>query len=315
MKHKWKLFVCGISISLLLGGCFGVDSGKKSEAKKTDTKQGELDRPEDVYESVLTYTGEGMYLPNGEKNEKIAKAKEDEVIAATENYIKENYHVDVKVNNMVGNKDGVTVFFESLGRLHFYSTAIVPIDSSTGKVAQDKVFTLSKEVEDSIRAALYAYIMEEEFHELDLMLKELKEDNDIVGRTEEAVANSGGLGYETPYYFIQSVDLDEAINPVYELFMKDPNASQSELKEAYLPDKFKPENLTFSIQFYMNNKDSKPNKDIFNKIVEAVENNQKIPYGAYSIDLHDNYIIKKNGEGYKENSLSRSVPDEIIKNR
>ncbi|UTE71816.1 DUF1672 domain-containing protein [Rossellomorea marisflavi] len=307
MIIRWLPLSFLFVLPLLLGGCFGFNN-------TTSTKQqAGPDRPEDVYESVLTYTGDGMHLPNGDRTQKIATAKKEEVITATENYIKENYHVKVKVHNMVGSKDGVTVYFESLGRLHFYSTAIVPINPSTGKVAQDKVWTSSKEVEDAIRAALYAYIMEEEFQELDNLLKELQKENDIVGRTNKAVANSGGLGYETPYYFVQAVDLDDAINPVYELFMEDPDAPKSELKNAYRAEKFKPENVTFSIQFYMSRENTEPDQEVFNTIVEAIKSSQDIPSGSYSVDLHDHYILKKNGEGYKENSLSRSAPDEIIK--
>lgn len=128
-----------------------MDSEKKSEAKKTETDQDINARPADKFESVLTYTGEGYDLPGGEENEKIAKEHKDEVIKATTDYLKKEYNIDIEVHNMVGNQDGVTVFFETTGRLHFYSTAIVPIDTENKKILSDNVWTLEGRIENSIR--------------------------------------------------------------------------------------------------------------------------------------------------------------------
>ncbi|KML33742.1 hypothetical protein VL12_08795 [Rossellomorea marisflavi] len=110
MKRKRTLIACGISILLFSGGCSNIDMGTKSESQKTDTKQDESDRPKDMYESVLTYTGDGYDLPGGEENEEIAKEHKDEVIKATKDYLKKEYNTDVEVHNIVGNQNGVTVF-------------------------------------------------------------------------------------------------------------------------------------------------------------------------------------------------------------
>ncbi|KML02908.1 DUF1672 family protein [Rossellomorea marisflavi] len=315
MKHKWKLFVCGISISLLLGGCFGVDSGKKSEAKKTDTKQGELDRPEDVYESVLTYTGDGYDLPGGEENEKIAKKHKDEVVKATKDYLKKEYSTDVEVHNMVGNQDGVTVFYESTGNLHFYSTAIVPIDTKAKKVLKDEVTTIEGEVERSIKTALYALMMPKEFNELDDQIaKILKETPSITGRTEKAIQNVGGSGYMSPYYYVQSSSLDEGINAVYEKYLKEPNASKEEFVASYDDSQFEPDFLLYNIHFFMKDPNAQPEKKIFNNIIEIFEKNNNLPRGRYLINLNDNYIHIRTSEGYKQNSLSQNPREGIIKN-
>ncbi|GLI83855.1 hypothetical protein ANABIO32_15520 [Rossellomorea marisflavi] len=314
MKHKWKLFVCGISISLLLGGCFGVDSGKKSEAKKTDAKQGVDDRPEDRFESVLTYTGEGYDLPGGEENEKIAKEHKDEVVKATKDYLKEKYNTDIEVHNMVGNKDGVTVFFESVGDVHFYSTAIVPIDSDNQKVLSDKVWTLEGEVEKAIRASLYAYIDKDDFENLDNEIKDIINSNpEITGRTIESLQNVGGNGYMTPYYFVQSSSNDEAIKPVYDSFINNPTSSITDLRKLYDKDLFKSKDLIFSINFFMKDSNLEPDKKIYDSIVQAFEDNDQLPRGTYVINLHDNFIIKSKFEGYKQNSLSQTALDGIIK--
>jgi Protein of unknown function (DUF1672) len=311
MKHKWKLFVCGISISLLLGGCFGVDSGKKSEAKKTETDQDINARPADKFESVLTYTGEGYDLPGGEENEKIAKEHKDEVIKATTDYLKKEYNIDIEVHNMVGNQDGVTVFFETTGRLHFYSTAIVPIDTKNKKIISEGVWTLDGKIENSIRGALYAYIKEDEFKELDKELESLANTDDIVGRSLGSLENVGGGGYTTPFYHVTSTKQDMAMKPVYDLYLENGNATKEELAKEYNPKEFDPTYVLINIQGYMKEKTADPNKDTFTKMEEFVKKNSNLPQGTYKVFLHDHYVQKNKGSGLKMNSLKYSTP--IIK--
>ena len=307
MRNHYKLFACSISISFLLGGCLGLDKGQNSK------EQNSQDRPKDQYESVLTYSGDGYDLPGGEKNEKIAKQHKDEVIKATKDYLKKEYNIDVDVHNMVGNKDGVTVFYESTGPLHFYATAIVPIDSKNKKVMEDKVWTLEGEVEDAIRAALYVYLFEDEFKALDKQVEGFSSEFNLVGRTIESLQNVGGIGYMKPFYFTQSMDLDEAINPVYELYMKNPDASRDQLKRAYKPDLFNPKYFRVSIQFFMEDPKADPDPKVLKELVTTIESNSEIPKGTYSVYLHDNFVDKKSSEGVKKNSLSQSAPDYIIK--
>ncbi|KZE50698.1 DUF1672 family protein [Rossellomorea marisflavi] len=308
MKHKWKLFVCGISISLLLGGCFGVDSGKKSEAKKTETDQDINARPADKFESVLTYTGEGYDLPGGEENEKIAIEHKDEVVKATKDYLKKEYNIDIEVHNMVGNQDGVTVFFETTGRLHFYSTAIVPIDTEDKKILSDNVWTLEGRIENSIRGSLYAYIKEDAFKELDKEIESVAKTHDIVGISLESLKNVGGNGYSTPFYHVTSTKLDMAMKPVYDLYLENPKASKEELVKAYDTSKFDPNYAFITIQGFMKKEKAEPDQDAFNKIEEFVKENNNLPKGTYEIFLNDNYVQKNKGTGLKMNSIKYSTP-------
>lgn len=288
-----------------------MDSGKKSEAKKTETDQDINARPADKFESVLTYTGEGYDLPGGEENEKIAKEHKDEVVKATKDYLKKEYNIDIEVHNMVGNQDGVTVFFETTGRLHFYSTAIVPIDTEDKKILSDKVWTLKGNIEESIRGALYAYIKEKEFKELDKGIDSLGKTYDIVGRSTESLKNVGGNGYTTPFYHVSSLEEDLAIKPVYELYLQNQNASKEELKEAYDPNKFNPDFVFITIQGFMKNETAEPNQDTFDKIENFVKENKNLPLGTYEIFLNDHYVQKNKGTGLKMNSVKYSTP--IIK--
>ncbi|MFU8690511.1 DUF1672 family protein [Rossellomorea sp. FS2] len=306
MKHKWKLFVCGISISLLLGGCFGVDSGKKSEAKKTDTKQGDQNYPAEEYESVLTYTGEGYFLPNGKETDKIAKSHREEVIKATKNYLSNEYNLEAEVHNMVGNKDGVTVFYETKGTLHFYGIVIVPINLQKKEVMAEEAFSPEGQVEDGIRGALYAYIMEDQFKALDEQLSTLIKTEEIVGRRVEAIENVGGSGYNPTLYNVVVAE-NEAMNPVYDLYTRNPKVSKKELQSAYKEEKFNPEDVYITIQAFMKKKGAEPDEKIFNKLVEIVQGNHPIPNGTYNVALHDNLIQKSTFEGLKMNSLDKPL--------
>ncbi|KMK94810.1 DUF1672 family protein [Rossellomorea marisflavi] len=306
MKYHIKLVTLIISIALLLGGCFGADNSQKS-AKEQDP----FDRPKDQYESVLTYSGDGYDLPGGEENEKIAKEHKDAVVKATKDYLKKEYNIDVEVHNMVGNKDGVTVFFETTGRLHFYSTAIVPIDPENQRILSDNVWTLDGRIENSIRGSLYAYINEDEFKELDKEMESVAKTYDIVGSSLESLQNVGGNGYSTPFYHVTSTKLDLAMKPVYDLYLENPKATKEELAEAYDISEFDPNYTFITIQGFMKKEKAKPDQDAFNKIEKFVKENNNLPKGTYEIFLNDHYVQKSKGTGLKMNSIKYSTP--IIK--
>lgn len=109
-QNKWVKYVIGIS--LLQGGCM-----KHSSTSKEVTDQ---------YERVQDYKGEGYRLTNGAANDKVAEENREEVEKAVKAFFIKNYETGVKIHNLVGNKDGVTVFVESTGPVHFYTYAIVP---------------------------------------------------------------------------------------------------------------------------------------------------------------------------------------------
>jgi Protein of unknown function (DUF1672) len=302
MIRKRIILLC-LAPTLFLGGCLNLLSNNSPQAENEDGVKG---RPSDIYESVLTYTGDGYFLPYGGKAEKAEEQYKDEVVKATKEYIKKEYNTDIEVHNLVGNQDGYTVFFETTGRLHFYSTAIVPIDFSEKKVRTENIGTLDDEVEKGLRTALYAYIKEDEFKILDDQIKDIiDQSGEIVGTTVESIQNTGGNAYETPYYFVQSVSDDEAIKPVYDLYMKNPDASKEELTDAYQEELFDPDDLWFSINLYMKDPKKEPVQEVYNPIMIAFEENDDLPKGHYFISLHDHYVIKKAGVGDKDNSLSQ----------
>ncbi len=306
MKNSIKLLACSISTALLMGGCFGAEN-----AQESSKEQNPVARPKDQYESVLTYSGDGYDLPGGEENEKTAKKHKDEVVKATKDYLKDEYNIDVEVHNMVGNQDGVTVFFETTGRLHFYSTAIVPIDTENQRILSDNLWTLDGRIENSIRGSLYAYINEDEFKELDKEMESVAKTYDIVGSSLESLKNVGGNGYSTPFYHVTSTKLDLAMKPVYDLYLENPKATKEELAESYDTSNFDPNYTFITIQGFMKKEKAKPDQDAFNNIERFVKENNNLPKGTYEIFLNDHYVQKNKGTGLKMNSIKYSTP--IIK--
>ncbi|WP_374055075.1 DUF1672 family protein [Rossellomorea sp. FM04394] len=248
----------------------------------------------------------------GEEADQIAEAHREEVIGAVKNFFKETYKTDVKVHNIVGNVDGATVFVESTGPVHFYTTAIIPIDLSKEGIMVNQVFTMDSEVESAIRGGLYHLIFEEKFNELDRYLDRVVAENKVVGKTIESIENVGGTGYMTPYYFLTTSSSDKAIKPVYDAYMKNPNAPVSELKEQFAQEAFSVEYLKINHMLFMEEMNVEPDDRLFHQIAQDLKGMTMIPKGSYSLTINDNLINKKVDDGYKDNSLRIGVPDYIV---
>lgn len=117
----------------------------------------------------------------------------------------------------------------------------------------------------------------------------------------------------TPYYFINMLSTEAAIKPVYDLYLRDPDASKKELRNAFDENLFDAENLFINIQLFMSDKGAEPSEEIFNRVTKDLEEMSGIPKGTYSFTLNDNLIQRETSEGSKDNSLSRAFPNEIIK--
>ncbi|EWG12084.1 DUF1672 family protein [Cytobacillus firmus] len=312
MRKKTKILLCSVGISLMLGGCSGMnstntnhDSGKAKDVKTLPSG--------DTFISVQDYTGEGYSLANGKETDEIAEANRAQIDEAAKKFFQEKYKTEVKVHNVVGAKDGATVFVESVGDPHFYTYAVVPIIEKENKVDIDKIWADDFQVQNAIKGGLYYMIFKEEFQHLDKYFDSLAAEGEITGKTKQALQNVGGYGFMTPYYLISTSKNDESIIPVYELYLSNPKESVEKLKAAFDESKFSAENLTIGIQLFMKDKDAKPSEKIFNQVVKNLEEMKNIPRGSYGIVLNDNLIHRETSEGFKENSLERDYPNPIVK--
>ncbi|WP_079529591.1 DUF1672 family protein [Halobacillus hunanensis] len=308
MKHKKKILALTIGISLLIGGCGVSESGNNQNGDNNST-EGEQNK--NIYASVQDYTGQGYTLKSGEKTDEIAEDHREEIDKAVKEFFMEEYKTEVKVHNTVGAVDGASVFVESVGEPHFYTFAVVPIDTEKGKVLTDQVWAQEGQVEAAIRGGLYGLIFEEGLQKLDNYLKEFTSKHPVVGVQEEKNENVGGAGYMTPYYYITI--FGESFDPLYKMYLENPDRSKEEWVNALNEKSVNPDEYNITIQLFMEEPNVDPDKEIFNQIVSDLENMNGLPPASYSVYLNDNRIHKSSGTGTQDNSLVRSNPNYIIK--
>ncbi|WP_079529592.1 DUF1672 family protein [Halobacillus hunanensis] len=307
MEQKKKVIALTIGISLLIGGCGVSESGNNQNG---DSNSAEGKQSEDRFASVQDYVGQGYTLDNGEKTDKIAENHREQIDKAVKQFFLEKYKTEVKVHNTVGAVDGATVFVESVGKPHFYTFAIVPIDLNTREVLTDQIWTREGQVEGAIQSGLYAMIFEDKMQNLDNYLQEFTSTHPVIGVREENNENVGGGGYMTPYYYITI--FGEAFDSLYKMYLENPHRSKQEWKDALNLENINPNDYTVAIQLYMSEPNVDPNIDIFNQLVTDLRNMNDLPPAAYGVYLNDNRVHKESGSGTQGNTLDLAA-DLIIK--
>ncbi|WP_164875475.1 DUF1672 family protein [Sporolactobacillus terrae] len=306
MKTK-KLVIPTLILSILLGGCSILENDHQGTSS---TKKEQEKHYENNFISVQKYTGQGYWSENGERNNRIAEENRNQVIQAVKHFFQTNYKTEVKVHNLVGNENGITVFVESIGELHFYTYAVVPIKGN--KILTDRVWTQKEDVDDAIRTGIYALVYDQQFKNLDNYIQKLVLKDPIIGLRQEAVEKVGGNGYSTPYYYV-SMTRDTVSVDLNNLYLKHPKWSSDEWKKALTTAKIDPKLVSIAVQLYMKKPDEKPNKSIMNEIVSGIEKGKAFPQGSYNIVLHSNRINKATARGEEKNELERANPNQIIK--
>ncbi|UOQ94675.1 DUF1672 domain-containing protein [Halobacillus shinanisalinarum] len=306
MKHKKKIMALTIGISLLIGGC-GVSESNNDQ--NGDSNSAEETQKGSTYVSVQDYKGQGYDLNGGEETDKIAEAHREEVDKAVEEFFLNEYKTEVTVHNLIGAKDGATVFVESKGAPHFYTYAIIPIKNEQPLL--DGVWSQEGQVEQAIQTGLYRIVNEEAFNQLDKYLENLVRNKPVVGKTEEAIENTGAVGLMTPYYYADVAG--DSLKHLYEAYMDNPQITNEELQSVYQPDTVEPEKIFITIQLFMEKKQVQPDKKLFEEICKHIEEAADFPSGSYGIFLNDNKISKSSGKGSKDNTLEKGLVDPIIK--
>ncbi|MBU9720565.1 MULTISPECIES: DUF1672 family protein [Bacillaceae] len=304
MKMKSIILAISLLVSLMIGGCEVMD-------EITETPEEKHFR--EAYVSVNEYTGEEKDLPDGQRNDPIAKEKFDEIAEATHKFFLEKYKTEVIVHNAVGAKHGIMVFVESPNEPKFHTFAMMPVDAKEEKIFPDNIWTVENTVERDIFTGILAMIMEDEIMSLDKFFIEIKEKYPVVGFRQEAINNATYNGYTTPYYFISHLFIKEEYQPINQLYFSNPEISKEELKKQFDKLDHDAENLSFVINLFMNEPDMQPNDAIFQQIISDIEKREGLPKGRYSLFLHDNNINKYSGMGDKDNSLQLHGPNRIVR--
>lgn len=295
-----------ILIPLLLNGCIPISTTtpKEIEEHKKKLEKERKERNEDV----LTYTAEDYKAYDAQETEDFTEELRDEIIQATKDYMKKNFYLDIQVNNILTNIDGVTVYFETKGHIHFFSEVRIPIDLINKRVLGDKVKYYDDLLDNAMKASLYAYMHEEQFSELDRLLGEVAEENDVVGMRKELIQNIGRQGYMTPYYFTEYVNTDKALVPVYQKYMDAPSSNKEQLLKVFHSEDFNPENFKIYIQLFMKEPDTEPDEKTFRLLMDKIKTGNQLPRGHYIITLNDNQKEKET----IHNKTLRSKKEEII---
>ncbi|MCC5804331.1 DUF1672 family protein [Rossellomorea vietnamensis] len=309
-KNKWIIY--GIGLSLLLGGCMNMDNANGNGVDEKKNTQDEVEDQSDRLVSVQEYNGEGYTLENGQENDKIAEANREEVGKAVKDFFLEKYKTDVEVHNIVGNVDGASVFVESIGKPHFHTYAVVPIDLSEKKILTDQVYSSEGEVENAISSGVYGLMYEDEFTKLNKVIEGMAEELAFTGETSEAINNTATFGYGTPYYYVSFGDIERS-NLVIDTYMENPKTSKDEWKKKLNISELDPESVYITIQLFKDMQGKNPSKEELERVVKTIKDTKGIPVGAYNILLHDNTIDKETGVGSKETTIEKSLPDYIIK--
>src|SRR5690625_1483290 len=207
--------------------------------------------------------------------------------------------------------DGVTVFVESVGEPHFNTFAIVPIDLQNEEIRTDSVWSRDGQVEYAIKGGLYAMAFEEEFAKLDDYLEGVAEEYPVIGTPLDVVRNVQGYGHSTSYYFISGAG--DTFKKLYEEYEKNPEITKQELEDVFKANPIESRYLNVRIDFFMQERDTEPDEEIFNQIVSDIEELEGIPTGGYGVFLHDNFIDKSRGNGRKSNTLETLANEKIMK--
>src|SRR5690625_515209 len=144
--YVMKRFILSlILLILIIGGCTSMkDSNQPNDSKSTNGNTQDKNEKYDPnhYAPIQEYTGEGYTLEGArEETGEIANEHREEVEKSVEDFFLDEYRTEVKVHNIVSAVDGVSVYVESVGDLHFYTYVIVPIDVKNKEIKLQEVWS------------------------------------------------------------------------------------------------------------------------------------------------------------------------------
>ena len=111
------------------------------------------------------------------------------------------------------------------------------------------------------------------------------------------------------YSRITSFHGDDAIKPVYDLYMNNPDSRKEELKRAFDEKSVDEEYININIMLFMEDKNASPSEKVLKRVEQDLTVMDGIPYALYTVLINDNRVHKESFEGYKDNKYIENRAD------
>lgn len=293
---KKGVFLVGIVVCLILGGCSFMDAKSNDEKTKKEV-------------AVQDYVGQGFIFIDGDKTKEIVTENKDTISQYAIDYFTEKYKMDVKVNNVVPARNASVVMLQSKQEPKFNTSVIVSVDTHKKKVL-DTVTSEKGNVEEDIQTALYAMAYENEFVNLDDFVKKMSEKYGFIGLTDEAVNKTRSSGYVTKYYYLNI--LTDFATDISQLYISNPHMTKESLKQLFEKKENLQNQIGIVIELYTKD-DTPADKNKVNEIIESLKGAKGLPRGTYSVLVNGNLIDGASGHAIGDSVGTSIAVDEITK--
>lgn len=294
-----KIFTITImALALTLGGC------------------GEMNKPEkekQVLETtpVQDYVGQGYIFQGGKSTEKFVEAHEKQIGDAAKVYLKQEFGIDVKVNNVVPARLAAVVLVSSEETPEFYTSVTVFLNEKDEEHPVASVRAEEGAVENAIVSGLYKMAYADELAKIDTFVDGVSEKYQVRGMREEAIPQTATGGFTSPYYYISTSALN--FPKVYEAFKINPRISADEIKQLFVESDIDPkaDTLSINLQLFMSKKGEKADQKIADSVIKGFKKVEGLPRGTYAVFLYGNEIVDWNGMGEGQSVGTTPTKDDI----
>ncbi|EUJ33860.1 lipoprotein [Listeria floridensis FSL S10-1187] len=251
---------------------------------------------------VEEYTGQGYSLVDGEKSKTVVEKNQAEIEKRAVTYIKEKYHTDVVVNNVVPARNAAVVMVEAKQPIAFHTSVIVDVDMQNKKLQPDgAVRSEDGEVEKAIVGGLFVKAYAKEFENLDRRLVQLEKKFNWCGMTQEAVNKTADSGFVTTHYFISIFAKD--FEQILQGYQENPKITKEELAVLFKQLDPKGEKSLIAIRLYSKT-NSLPKEEKVQEAVSWFQKGEMLPISLYNLSVFKNSIVNQVGQSDGENTAS-----------
>ena len=212
-----KIVIVMVVLSLFIGGCV---------MKKSDQEPKTM-RAQD-------YTGENYPGTESQKAWDYIEEHKEELSEYAIQYYKDEYGLDVKVNNIYPSRNAAVATVETIKEPFINAFIIMQLNKKEGTRLVYGVYETQMQTEKTIICGLYYWAFEEEFKNLEAFIERQKEQYSIIGSRIERNKNIGHSAYYGEYFYFATTTV--SFPKTYELFMENHDISKEELRASFLSE-------------------------------------------------------------------------------